>query len=165
MAPDASGAGGGSRARRVALNTTRIQQDIDRYAQTMAKELKNLRWAIDEFAPGFDAGAWREAFDGADPRLAAKRSAVLFPFGNAFNCWNEIASCAHWISQGEPQPDAPMPEVYKGLAAAGALPAATAGRLRALNRHARNALTTATRGPMPPRFATRSSTFAPSRRP
>lgn len=124
------------------IDPQRLQDEIDAYFAQLLQELINLEWAEAQIGSGFDEDDWVACFESEDPAEAGRRSAVLFPFTNAFNCLNELLRRASWIKHGhEPSSPEDMKTILTALRQDGVMKGATEKRLAALNRHGRNIVT------------------------
>jgi hypothetical protein len=127
---------------RKAVDHRRVQAEIDSYLAELLRELVNLKWAMAQFGDDFDEREWIACFESEDPAQQARRSTVLWPFANAFNCLNELLRRASWIKLGyQPIPSYDMNSVFTKLRQDGAMNGATQKVLARLNSHGRNAMT------------------------
>ena len=124
------------------IDHRRVQSEIDSFLAELLRELVNLKWAMAQFGDDFDEHEWVACFESDDPARQARRSMVLWPFANAFNCLNELLRRASWIRLGyEPVPSYDMNSVFTKLRQDGAMKPATEKILARLNSHGRNAMT------------------------
>jgi hypothetical protein len=124
------------------LDPQRVQSEIDAYLAELLQELVNLKWAMAQIGDDFDEREWVVCFQSDEPAEQARRSAVLWPFANAFNSVNEILRRASWIKHGhEIEPPEDMKAVLTALRQDGAMKSAVQKSLARLNSHGRNALT------------------------
>ena len=124
------------------LDPELTQGDIDAFFDALLRELANLDWAVNQFGGDFDLDEWSGCFHSEEPADQARRSAVLFPFTNGFNCLNELLRRASWIKAGvEVDTPTDMKSMYTVLRQDGALSSGMEKVLHRLNSQARNALT------------------------
>jgi hypothetical protein len=124
------------------IDQQRVQDEIEAYFAGLLRELENLKWAMSQIGADFAEDEWVVCFESRDPAEQARRSQVLFPFTNAFNCQNELLRRASWIKHGhEPSPPQDMKAIFTMLRQDGAMKSATEKALIALNRSGRNAVT------------------------
>lgn len=124
------------------IDEQRVQDEIEAYFAALLRELENLRWAMSQIGTNFAEDEWVACFESRDPAEQARRSQVLFPFTNAFNCQNELLRRASWIKHGHaPSPPEDMRAIFRALRHDGAMKSATEQALVELNRSARNAVT------------------------
>ena len=124
------------------IDPQRVQDEIDAYFAELLREVVNLEWSKAQIGGDFDETEWVSCFESSDPAEQARRSQVLFPFTNAFNCLNQLLRRASWIKHGhEPSPPGDMKAILTMLRQDGAMKSATEKSLAALNRHGRNTMT------------------------
>lgn len=122
------------------IDRARIQEEIDAYFDEILQELRNLEWAMAEIGDDFDEAEWIACFESGEPAEQARRSQVLWPFSNAFNCLNEVLRRASWITQGQETTE-DMKAVLTTLRQDGGIRSSTEKTLKRLNRDGRNAVT------------------------